>query len=174
MNTQAECLRAWSGVHRKVSVAGAMVTIPKSTLFPHPRDAGALPTAHWPVGQTADYVLEFGLGVLPLFVREFSDRYEAFVQGVRFTAEALRLIERNPQQAMFVGGTLVGAAIGTAIGRNKQSALAGAGLGLLITVLINSSMQRRIPPPRAQLMATSNEGRCLDAVHGTFDSVASG
>jgi len=119
-----------------------MVTIPKSA-FPHPRDAGARPTTTWPVGQLADYALELEVGVAPLLIREFSDRYEAFLAGIQLAAGVVRFAEENPAVAICVSGTLLGAVIGTALSKSREGALIGAGIGLLAAAIVNASLREK-------------------------------
>lgn len=102
-----------------------------------------MPTTTWPVGQLADYVLEFGAGIAPLIVREFLDRYEAFVAGVNLAARFLKLMEENPDSASYVSGALVGATIGAALGKSRNGALLGAGVGLLVAALVRHAARER-------------------------------
>ena len=94
----AMALRA---VRSQIGNAREIVTIPKALAFPHPRDAGARLTTTWPVGQLADFVLEFEIGATPLLIREFSDRYQAFVAGVQLTQQVIRMVEANPAAALY-------------------------------------------------------------------------
>ena len=52
--------RAWDGLraHLKENQEDAIIMIPRRRGFPHPRDAGARLTSTWPVGQTADYLID--------------------------------------------------------------------------------------------------------------------
>lgn len=150
MNTRAQSLRAWRTARSRIDSAGGTITILKNGLFPHPRDAGACLTSTWSVGQLADYVLEFGLGTAPLLIREFDDRYEAFVAGIQLTEQAIRLVQSNPTAALYLGGALVGASIGTAMTRTREGAVLGAGIGLLLAVLLQSRID-------------ANAGRIKDA-----------
>jgi hypothetical protein len=145
MNTRAQSIQAWHTARGKIR-GGGMVTIRKNLPFPHPLDAGAQPTASWPIGQLADYALELKLGAAPLLIREFSDRYEAVVQSIQLTEQAVRFAESNPTAALYLGGTLLGAAIGTAITHKREGALLGAGLGLLIAALLNASIHKSQKP----------------------------
>lgn len=133
MNTRDQSIQAWREVRDRVVRGGGTVTIPK-TWFPHPRDAGAQPAATWAVGQIADYVLDFELGSAPLIVREFVDYYEAFMSDVQLAQDVVELAEVSPPAALYLGGALVGALVGTAIAR-KEGAWIGAGIGLLLAAL---------------------------------------
>lgn len=138
MNTRAHSIQSWQAVRSKIGRAGDVMTIPKTTFFPHPRDAGARLTTTWPVGQLADYVLEFELGAAPLLIREFADRYDAFLSGVQLTQQVISLVESNPAAALYLGSALLGASIGTAITRKSEGALIGAGVGILIAGIVRA------------------------------------
>jgi hypothetical protein len=141
VNTHAQSTQAWRIARQRVAAAGGMVVIPKSVPFPHPRDAGARPTITWPMGQLADYAIELEPSAAPLLVREFSDRYEAFLDGIHLAARAIQLAERRPAAAMYVGGALLGAAIGTAISNKREGAFVGAGLGVLLAAIAYSALR---------------------------------
>jgi hypothetical protein len=141
LNNRAQSILAWRDVRLQIGDAGATITVPKTLQFPHPRDAGARLTTTWPVGQLADFVLELEIGAAPLLIREFSDRYEAFIAGVEFTQQLIRLVEANPTAALYIACTLVGAALGTAIGRSRDGAFIGAGLGLVAASILQSKLR---------------------------------
>jgi len=130
--------RAWERVrtHLAENEDGAIVTIPRRRGVPHPRNAGARLTSTWPTGQTADYLIE---GNPPLAVREFPDRYEAFLDTARLATQVLGAVEQDPSKAMFVGAALLGGAIGTSMSNKREGMLLGAGLGLLFAALLDSS-----------------------------------
>lgn len=151
MNTRAQSVRAWRTARSRIDSVGGTITMPKNGLFPHPRDAGARLTSTWPVGQMADYVMEFGLGTAPLLIREFDDRYEAFVAGIQLTEQAIRLVQNNPTAALYLGGALIGASIATALTRSREGALLGAGVGLLLAAILYS----RIPAAVGEVGGTS-------------------
>lgn len=131
--------RAWEHVrcHLAANQAGAIVVIPRQRGVPHPRNAGARLTSTWPVGQTADYLIE---GRPPLAVREFADRYEAFLETAHAATEVLGTVERDPSAAMYLGAAILGGAIGTSVSNKKEGLLLGAGLGLLFAALVDSSI----------------------------------
>jgi hypothetical protein len=128
----------WRNVRSALGTGNRTVTIPKQPLFPHPREAGAQVTTTWRIGQLADFVLEFEADLSPLLIREFEDRYEAFLAGIQLTQQILQLVEANPNAAMFVGSALLGAAIGTAITRDRTGGIVGLGLGLLLARIVQS------------------------------------
>jgi hypothetical protein len=138
MNTRHQSIQAWRGVRARILRTGGTVTIPKTTFFPHPRDAGARLTTTWAVGQIADYLLDLELGSAPLVVREFVDHYEAFMSGVQLGQDVINLAETNPRAARYLGSALVGAAVGTAIARKSEGALVGAGVGLLLAAFMEA------------------------------------
>lgn len=140
MYTRAQSLRAWRAVHSALTPTKRTLTILKALPFPHPRDAGARVTTTWPVGQLSDFALQLGAGLAPLLIREFDDRYEAFMASIQLTEQILRAIEANPNVAIAVGGALLGAAVGAAITRDKAGALVGLGLGLLVANILQSKL----------------------------------
>lgn len=142
MNSRAHTLQAWHSVRQQLR-PGERVTIPKGLQFPHPRDAGARPTVSWPVGQLADYALEFELGGAPLLVREFTDRFEVVLAGVELTGRLLALIETNPEAAAGLGGALIGAALGATLTRKSEGAVLGATVGALVALIANAYCQQR-------------------------------
>lgn len=147
MNSRTQSLQAWRSVRRQIS-PGERVTIPKGLQFPHPRDAGARPTVSWPVGQLADYALEFELGGAPLLVQEFTDRFEVVLAGVELTGRLLALIQANPEAAAGVGGALIGAALGATLTRKSEGTMLGASIGALAALMVNACHQKRASAPR--------------------------
>ncbi len=136
--------RAWEHVrcHLAASQAGAVVRIPRQAGVPHPRNAGARLTSTWPVGQTADYLIE---GRPPLAVREFADRYEAFLDTAHAATQVIGTIDRDPLAAMYLGAAILGGAIGTSASNKREGLLLGAGLGLLFAALVDSSLNDGAP-----------------------------
>ncbi len=132
------CVEQWRGVHQQLAASGGTLTIPKSARFSHPRDAGAYVTASWPDGQIADYLLPIGVGLAPLLIREFMDRFEVFSSAMQFTAGIAKMVEANPRLATYVGSALLGGVLGTAITGKREGALLGVGLGLLIAAVLSS------------------------------------
>ena len=151
MNSRNKNARTWSDLHRALGSndAGVTARIPKAAI-PHPRDAGARTASTWPVGQVADYAFDGGQGEAPLLVREFEDRFEAFLDGVRVTGAALNAAQRSPTAAMYMGGALLGGAIGSSVSNKREGALLGAGMGLLFAALLDSALNesRRSPTRR--------------------------
>lgn len=135
---------AWDQLRTQLASRNSMevISIPRRRGFPHPRDAGARLTATWPVGQVADYQID---GNPPLVVREFSDRWEAFIDDARLTSQVLEGVERDPSKAMYVGAALLGGAIGTSMSNKRQAMFVGVGVGLLLAAVLDASLneQRR-------------------------------
>jgi hypothetical protein len=94
------------------------------------------------VGQLADYALEFELGMAPLLIREFTDRYEVFLAGVQLTDQLIRWAEKNPSAAVCVSGALLGAVVGTAMTKSREGAWVGAGIGLLAAAILQAQLRR--------------------------------
>lgn len=145
MYTQPQSVQAWRSVYSALDTQKRTLTIRKEFPFPHPREAGAQVTTTWPVGQLADFVLQFAVNGSPLFIREFDDRYEAFIAGVQLTQQILQLVETNPNAAICVGSALLGAAIGTAITRDRTGGIVGLGVGLLIARILQSKLSHNDP-----------------------------
>ncbi|MFO0568030.1 MAG: hypothetical protein U0263_20385 [Polyangiaceae bacterium] len=143
MNTRAQSRQAWRSVRARLETSGGRANVPKA-LFPHPRDAGALPSTTWPIGQIADYTLDDGSGKPPLAILEFPDRFEAFVDSSHLATQVLGAVERDPSKAMYVGAAMLGGAIGTSVSNRRGGMFLGAGLGLLFAALLDSSS----PPAR--------------------------
>jgi len=141
MNTRTESQRAWQTVRDQLVLAGGTASVPKA-LFPHPRDAGANPSMTWPAGQLADYTLDGGEGQRPLAIREFDDRFEAFLDNAQLSARALAVVESDPSKAMYLGAAMLGGAIGTSVTNKREGMLLGAGLGLLFAALLDVSLNQ--------------------------------
>jgi hypothetical protein len=138
MNSKKTSASAWKALRNGLA-AGATATVPK-TKYPHPLDAGAHRTSTWPVGQLADYTFAGPSDEAPMVVREYHDRFEVFLEGVRLTTTAAKAAQNNPTAAMYLGGALLGGAIGTSVSNRREGALVGAGLGLLFAALLESSL----------------------------------
>lgn len=130
---------AWEHVRAQLASKeeSEVVSIPRRRGFPHPREAGARLTATWPAGQVADYHLD---GNPPLIVREFPDRWEAFLDDARLTGHILEGLEHDPSNAMYVGAALLGGAIGTSMSNKREAMFVGAGLGLLLAAVLDATL----------------------------------
>jgi hypothetical protein len=146
MNTRTRSRLAWETVRERLVTSGGTASVPKA-LFPHPRDAGASPSSTWPVGQIADYTLDNAYGQAPLVIREFPDRFEAFLDAARVATQVIAAVEGDSSKATYVGAAMLGGAIGTSVSNKREGMLLGAALGLLFAALIDSSLNetRRLP-----------------------------
>lgn len=133
---------AWNRLrdHLRAADDATVLSVPRRRGFPHPRDAGARLTATWPVGQVADYLIE---GHPPLTVREYPDRWEAFIESARLSGQVLGAVERDPKAALYLGAAMVGGAIGTSVSNKREGLLLGAGLGLLAAAIVDGTMRPR-------------------------------
>ncbi|WP_437904698.1 hypothetical protein WME95_40875 [Sorangium sp. So ce327] len=147
MYTRARSRRAWDGVRRGLEQAGPRVTarVPK-TSFPHPLDAGARPTATWPVGQIADYAIESASNAPPLIIREFDDHFEATIDGITVGERAEQGAETSVTTAMYLGGALLGGAIGTSVTSKREGMFVGAAMGLLFAALVDVALDPQAEP----------------------------
>ncbi len=144
MNTRRKSKQEWSQVRAELVPRGpgATTTIPKAS-FPHPLDAGARRTATWPVGQVADYTIPGPTGMAPVVVREFDHQFVAAIEGAQLAIRAAQAAEQNPRAAMYLGGALLGGAVATSVSNRKESALVGAGLGLLFAAMLEAALDDR-------------------------------
>ncbi|GEM_PF-5996807 len=94
-------------------------------LLPHPRAAGARPSASRSVGQIADYRFPPESEMHGMHVAEFPDRWAVVDDHARDPALGLNTV------AGAAGLALLGSALGIAIGRSNESALLGGLLGLV-------------------------------------------
>lgn len=138
MNTRKNSQLAWLAVQQQLTGNGT-ATVPKK-LFPHPIDAGARRTSTWPHGQIADFSIPCGKGKAPLVIREYDDRFEAFIDGARITKAAVDVAAANPSAAMYLGGALFGGAVAVSVSNRREGALLGAGLGLLFAALLDAHL----------------------------------
>lgn len=130
--------KEWEVLRRQLAgkPAGTVAVVPRKGVS-HPRNAGARLTSTWPVGQIADYTFETRDGAAPLAVRQFDDRYEAFLDTARLATQVIGTVENDPKKALYVGAAMVGGALGTTLSNKRQGALLGAGLGLLFAALLD-------------------------------------
>jgi uncharacterized membrane protein len=75
-----------------------------------------------------------------MVVREFDDRFEAFLDGMRLAKRAVDAAEMNPTAAMYLGGALFGGAVGASLSNRREGTLLGAGLGLLFAAVMDASL----------------------------------
>jgi hypothetical protein len=105
---------------------GSMVRLPPARVE-HPRDGGLRLSFGVPVGQRADYRLDIG-GGQDLVVAEFSHGYEAHLEARPSLADLEKALRDTPGGSV-IGLIAAGALVGLALGRSKESALAGATIG---------------------------------------------
>lgn len=105
---------------------GSIVRLPPARVE-HPRDAGMALAVGVPVGQRADYRLDVG-GGYDLVVSEFAHAFEARLEVRSVLADFEKALRDAPGSSV-VGMIAAGALVGLALGRSKESALAGATIG---------------------------------------------
>ncbi|MBI5515227.1 MAG: hypothetical protein HY909_15730 [Deltaproteobacteria bacterium] len=132
--------RTWMAVQRHLQANGLpSVVIPRGRGFPHPREAGARLTSTWPVGQIADYTFEGVPGEPVLAVREFADRWEAFVDVAPSVNLAAPAGEQTQAVATVLGAALLGGALGAAVSNRREGALIGAGIAVLLVAALHDT-----------------------------------
>ena len=141
MHTKKASRAKWEELRAALESQGSETSarVPKSGI-PHPRAAGARPTATFPVGQVADYALDSPSGP-PLVVREFPGQYEAALDGVRMAANLVDAISAQPTGAMYLGAALLGGAVGSSLSQKREGVILGAGVGLLIAALLEANLE---------------------------------
>lgn len=129
MNSRAPTQpQGWLGVAAvlKQHPLGSIVRLPPARVE-HPRDAGMSLAVGLPIGQRADYRLDVG-GGHDLVVSEFAHGFEARLEIHLALAEFERALKETPGSSV-VGMIAAGALVGLALGKTKESALAGAAIG---------------------------------------------
>lgn len=138
-------LSSWDDVAAFLSqqAAGTRICINKGFL-PHPQVYLMAPVIYPPQGQLATYykMLSPTIGLL---VRDFGRYYDAQID-FRPYAEVedpglTTAMTTNPQQ-LIAGGTALGAAIGSALGRTDKSVAAAALFGGAIAALLYGASKR--------------------------------
>lgn len=109
----------------------------------------------FPVGQRADYQLDVGGGQY-LVVSEFAHGFEAHLE-VRPALLDFEKVLRDSPGSSVVGMVAAGALIGLALGRSKESALAGAAIGgfaaLAGTGVANAQSAPEVTAAASQMLA---------------------
>lgn len=142
MSTNTKASADWDRIYSAIRARSRVSVSVGRRAIPHPRDAGARPTASWPVGQIADYAINAQPGAVPLSVREFNDHFEAFVDTIELSNRVVDAVEANPRAATLLGGALLGGAIGSSMTNKREGAMIGAGLGLLLAATIHASPRK--------------------------------
>lgn len=143
MHTRKSSVEQWQALRIALESkdTGTTASVPKRAI-PHPRAAGARPTATFPVGQAADYALDAPSGP-PLVVREFPEQYEAALDNARLAANLVEAIAAQPTGAMYLGAALLGGAVGSSLSQKREGVVIGAGVGLLVAALLEASLNDR-------------------------------
>lgn len=111
----------------------------RKALLSHPRDAGAVLSLGWPVGQVADYRFAPESDCRGMHVRDVGSHWAVHLDRVHPDCSLLEHARQDAPQALFVGGALLGGLVATAISNKREATLAGAGIGLLLAALVHSS-----------------------------------
>lgn len=133
---------------------GSIVRLPPARVE-HPRDAGMVLAIGVPVGQRADYRLDVG-GGHDLVVSEFAHGFEALLEVRPALADFERALRDAPGSSV-VGMIAAGALVGLALGRSKESALAGATIGGLAALagvgVANAQSAPEVPDAATRMLA---------------------
>lgn len=131
-------LSFWHQVRRHVLglPAGTVVRYAKPAV-PHPRDAGAQLSLGWPVGQVADYRFDPEHDCSGMHVHEFAAYWEVHIDRVHPRCGLIEHARADKPEALLWGGAILGGLIGGAVGGRRDSALAGAALGLIAAAFIH-------------------------------------
>ncbi|MFZ5438474.1 MAG: hypothetical protein ACOZQL_00630 [Myxococcota bacterium] len=156
----------WLGVAAvlKQHPLGSIVRLPPARVE-HPRDAGMALSVGLPIGQRADYRLDVG-GGHDLVVSEFAHGFEARLEIHLALPEFERALKETPGSSV-VGMIAAGALAGLALGKTKESALAGAAIGGLAALagvgVANAQKAPEISRAAAQMFAamTPPDARAL-------------
>ena len=111
----------------------------RKALISHPRDAGAVLSLGWPVGQLADYRFAPEPDCRGMHVQDVGDHWAARLDRVHPDCNLLEHARQDAPQALFVGGALLGGLVAAAISSKREATLAGAGLGLLLAAIVHGS-----------------------------------
>ena len=133
--TRAASMFMWAQVARRLvaSAPGVSLAYAKSVL-PHPRQAGAQVSVGLPAGQVADYRFAPDSGCRGVHVLDYSDRWIVHLDQVHPDCDVVEHLRRDAPGIWHLGGTVLGAAAGAALGKNSGAVLAGAGIGLLLAL----------------------------------------
>jgi hypothetical protein len=125
----------WAQVARRLlaSASGTRLAYAKHIL-PHPRQAGARVSVGLPAGQVADYRFAPDSDCQGVHVLEYPDRWVVHLDQIHPDCDVLEHLRRDAPGTWCLGGTVLGAAAGAALGKNAGSVLAGAGIGLLLAL----------------------------------------
>ncbi|CAM4282358.1 Glycine zipper domain-containing protein [Corallococcus exiguus] len=131
----------WHAVAKLLSSQppGSKVRLRRS-LTQHPKDGGLVPTLGLPVGQRADYRLDYG-GEQVLYVQDFGTHLEARLDPRRppVTRAAIGASSEAPDTDAMLGGAAVGGLIGLLFGRSSSSVVTGLVLGAVAGLAANAA-----------------------------------
>ena len=130
-------IRQWASVYEYVArfPSGQRVEYPRASIA-HPREAGAVVSAGWPVGQSADYRFPPDSWCRGLHVQEYPGKWVVHLDRVHPACDLGEHARLDAPAAWCIGGAVLGAAFGAAMSKKGEGALAGAGLGLLAAALL--------------------------------------
>lgn len=112
---------------------GSVVRYRKS-LMEHPLDAGASWSIGMPQGQIADFRLRLP-GCGGLHIRDFGSHYEAHIDTVDLSCNPIEHARRDAPEVYIAGAAALGALVALMLGGNRDTLLAGAGLGAALGVI---------------------------------------
>lgn len=130
----------WTLVRSQLELlqSGTVHRYSKSSL-PHPRDAGAVLSLGWPVGQLADYRFAPESDCRGMHVQDLGDHWAVHLDRVHPDCSLLEHARQDAPQSLFVGGALLGGLVAAAISNKREAPLAGAAMGLLLAALVHGS-----------------------------------
>lgn len=111
----------------------------RKALLSHPRDAGAVLSLGWPVGQVADYRFAPESDCRGMHVQDVGSHWAVHLDRVHPDCSLLEHARQDAPQALFVGGALLGGLVAAAISNKREATLAGAGIGLLLAAFVHNS-----------------------------------
>lgn len=130
----------WSTVRMRLEQfpSGTVLRYVKASL-PHPRDAGAVVSVGWPVGQLADFRFAPESDCRGMHVQDVGSHWAVHLDRVHPDCSLIEHARQDAPQALFVGGALLGGLVAAAISNKRETTLAGAGIGLLLAALVHGS-----------------------------------
>ena len=141
--TGFESICMWQSVSESLrkSPPGTHLAYAKTAL-PHPRQAGARISIGLPAGQIADYRFGPDKFCSGLHVQEYNDRWVAHIDKVHPDCGPVRHISQDAPAAWCMGGAVLGASIGAALGRKGGLIIAGAGIGFLVAIIAREILKQ--------------------------------
>ncbi len=127
-------------VHASRAPAGEHVEYPRAALL-HPREAGAVVSAAWPVGQCADYRFPGDSPFVGLHIQEYPTSWVVAIEQTHPDRDAHAVAHREMVATWCLSSAVVGAAFGVAMTKKRDGALLEDGVGLLAAALFLASDQ---------------------------------